>query len=157
MGESKPRHIVCAVRGRPHSRRTVSRAIDLAVEAGARLTFFYAVDVEFKGRAPSGGTVRTLYRELVEMSQFLMLILIDRAQRRGVAEVDAVVREGAFRRQLHGYLAESSADLLVLGWPSRGGGQAAFKPAEIEAFVAELEREEQLRVVVVPPLEDGSL
>ena len=46
----KPDHIVCAVRGSPQSRATVTRAIDLALEHDARLTFFYAVDAEFLAR-----------------------------------------------------------------------------------------------------------
>jgi len=49
-------HIVCAVRGSPQSRATVTRAIDLAREHDARLTFFYAVDVEFLART----TIRAL-------------------------------------------------------------------------------------------------
>ena len=46
-------HIVCAVRGSPQSRATVTHAIDLALETNARLTFFYAVDAEFLAQAPS--------------------------------------------------------------------------------------------------------
>ncbi len=40
MSDSKIRHIICAVRGGPESRETVSHAIDLALESSARLTFF---------------------------------------------------------------------------------------------------------------------
>ena len=44
MTEHKPRHIICAVRGGPEGRATVTHAIELALEAGARLTFFRVMD-----------------------------------------------------------------------------------------------------------------
>ena len=39
--------IVCAVRGGPKSRETVTRAIEMALERGAKLTFFHVIDAEF--------------------------------------------------------------------------------------------------------------
>jgi nucleotide-binding universal stress UspA family protein len=151
---SSIRHIVCAVRGSPQSRETVTHAIDLALETGARLTFFYAVDVEFLARATSRGPLSVVYRELIEMSEFTMLILRDRAERRGVAQVDSVIREGDVRTQLLDLVHEVQPDLLILGWPLRGSGRPRFKPAEFKAFVGELEQEGKGRVEVVPAPED---
>jgi nucleotide-binding universal stress UspA family protein len=149
----KLEHIVCAVRGSPQSRATVTRAIDLALEYDARLTFFYAVDVEFLSRTTARGPLSVVYRELIEMSEFTMLILKDRAERRGVAQVGSIIREGDVRTQLLDLVREVRPDLLVLGWPLRGAGHPRFKPAELEAFVAELEREGSTRVDVAlaPP------
>jgi nucleotide-binding universal stress UspA family protein len=146
-------HIICAVRGSPQSRETVTHAIDLALETGARLTFFYVADAEFQGQAAMSGRLSIIYRELVEMAQFTLLILVDRAQRRGVKEVDYLVREGSVRKQLLRLVAETHADVLVMGWPIRGPGRPAFKPAELEAFVADLEREGNPRIVLAPPPE----
>jgi hypothetical protein len=42
------------------------------------------------------------------------------------------------------------ADVVVVGWPLRGAGRPDFKPDEFGAFVAELEREGNLLVEVVP-------
>ncbi len=145
------RHIICAVRGSPQSRATVTRAIDLALETGARLTFFYAVDAEFKARATMRGALSVIYRELVQMAEFSMLILVDRAQRRGVKEVDYRIREGNVRKQILKLAAETRADLLVLGWPFRGPGRPTFKPDKFGDFVAELEQVANPRLVLVPP------
>lgn len=142
--------IICAVRGSPQSRATVTRAIDLALEHDARLTFFYAVDVEFLARTTARGPLSVVYRELVEMSEFTMLILKDRAERRGVADVDSIIREGEVRIQLLRLIDEVRPDLVVLGWPLRGAGRPRFKPDEFKAFVAELEQEGHTRVEVSP-------
>jgi nucleotide-binding universal stress UspA family protein len=138
------------VRGSPQSRETVSRAVDLALETGARLTFFYAVDAEFLARTTIRGPLSVVYRELIEMSEFTMLILKDRAERRGVAQVDSIIREGDVREQLWQLVKEMRPNVLVLGWPLRGAGRPRFKPAEFQAFVAELEGIGGLHVVVVP-------
>jgi nucleotide-binding universal stress UspA family protein len=143
-------HIVCAVRGSPQSRATVTRAIDLAVEHDARLTFFYAVDVEFLARTTIRGPLSVVYHELIEMSEFTMLILKDRAERRGVAQVDSIIREGDVHAQLLDLVREMQPEVLVLGWPVRGAGRPRFKPDEFKAFVAELEREGNTRVDVAP-------
>jgi nucleotide-binding universal stress UspA family protein len=143
--------IVCAVRGSPQSRATVTRAIDLALEHGARLTFFYAVDVEFLARTTVRGPLSIVYRELVEMSQFTMLILKDRAERRGVSQVEFLIHEGDVRAQLLSLIREMQPDLLVLGWPMRGEGRPRFKPDEFRAFVAELERVGNTQIEVTPP------
>jgi hypothetical protein len=124
--------------------------VDLALEHDARLTFFYAVDVEFLARTTIRGPLSVVYRELTEMSEFTMLILKDRAERRGVAQVDSIIREGDVRTQLLGLVGEVRPDVTVLGWPLRGANRPRFKPAEFRAFVAELEREGNTRVEVAP-------
>ncbi len=149
MRDHQPRHIVCAVRGGPESRDTVTRAVDLALDSGARLTFYRVMDAEFLEHATIG-PLSVVYSELAEMGTFAMLILCDRAQRRGVAQVDYIVQEGNILRQLRQFAVETQADLLVMGRPTRSPGRNVFKPAEFEAFVAELEQEADLRVVVVP-------
>jgi nucleotide-binding universal stress UspA family protein len=155
----KLRHIVCAVRGRPESRATVTRAIDLAVESGAKLTFFHAINVEFLEHA-TVGPPRLLYQELREMATFMMMILVDRAQRRGVAEVDFVLREGDLRQQMLQFVGETDAEIMVVGRPVPGPGSDAFAPAELEAFITQLEQVGNLRVIRVssPPVNnDGAL
>jgi len=151
MTKDRPRHVICAVRGSPQSRATVTRAIDLALEDQARLTFFYVVDAEFKGQAPVGVPLSGVYRALVQMAEFSMLILCDRAERRGVKAVDYIIREGNIRKQLLAFASETRADTLVMGWPVRGPGRRMFKVAEFESFVAELEEVANPRLVLVPP------
>lgn len=150
MDPGVPQHILCAVRGGPESRETVTRAIDLALQLGARLTFFRVMDAEFLNYA-TVGPLSIIYRELHEVATFAMLILCDRARRRGVTEVDYVVREGDVRTQLRLRAAEARGEILVMGRPTRSPGSNVFKAAEFDTFVAELEREGDLRVIVVTP------
>jgi nucleotide-binding universal stress UspA family protein len=153
MTSQMPQHIICAVRGGPESRDTVTRAIDLALESGARLTFFHVMDAEFLEHA-TVGPLSVVYHELVEMGTFAMLILCDRAQRRGVAQVDYIVREGNIRKQLHQFAVETCAEVMVVGRPTRSPGRNVFKSDEFETFVAELKREGSLLIVPVTPSHD---
>lgn len=153
MTSQMPQHIICAVRGGPESRDTVTRAIDLALKSGAQLTFFHVMDAEFLEHA-TVGPLSVVYHELIEMGTFAMLILCDRAQRRGVAQVDYIVREGNIRKQLHQFAVETCAEVMVVGRPTRSPGRNVFKPDEFETFVAELEREGSLLIVPVTPSHD---
>jgi nucleotide-binding universal stress UspA family protein len=154
MLDDAPKQIVCAVRGGPESRATVSRAINMTLETGARLTFFHVMDAEFLEYS-TVGPLSVVYRELTEMGKFAMLILCDRAQRRGVSQVDYILREGNIRRNLIQFAIETHATVMVMGRPTRSPGSNVFKIGEFEAFVAELEREGNLRVVQVTPSENA--
>jgi nucleotide-binding universal stress UspA family protein len=149
MTDEKTKQILCAVRGGPESRETVSYAIDLALETGARLVFFHALDAEFLQHATIG-PLSVVYRELAEMGKFAMLIICDRARRRGVADVDYVVREGNIRRHLQQAAVETRAEVMVMGRPTRSPGANVFDADEIDAFTSELGREGNLRLVLVP-------
>jgi nucleotide-binding universal stress UspA family protein len=149
MAKWNPQHIICAVRGGPESRETVTRAIDLALEYGARLTFLHILDAEFLEYATIG-PLSVVYRELNEMGTFTMLILADRAQRRGVEQVDYVLPEGNIRDELIRYANETKAEMMVIGRPTRSPGRNVFKIAEFDDFVAGLEREGKLKIVKVP-------
>ena len=143
------KHIVCSVRGRPESRTTVTRAIDLALEKQARLTFLHVIDAEFLDYA-TVAPLSVIYKELVEMSSFAMLILCDRAQRRGVSEVNFTVLEGNIRKQLRQFAIDTCADLMVMGSPTSGPGKNVFKQKELDLLIHEMEQEGNLRVIQVP-------
>ncbi len=144
------RQIICAVRSGPESRETVKRAIAVALESGAKLTFFHVMDAEFLGYA-THGTLRVVYHELGEMGKFVMLILCDRARARGVAQVDYLLREGNVRTQLRKLAIETGAEVMVIGRPTKSSTKNLFKAAEFDAFVADLEKEGNLRVIQVEP------
>ena len=149
MAEVLHKQIICAVRGGPESRATVSRAIDLALENNARLTFFHAVDAEFLEYA-TVGPLSVVYQELIEMGTFAMLILCDRAQRRGVSQVDYVLREGNIRKNLIQFAIETHATVMVMGRPTRSPGRNVFKSEDFDDFTAGLDREGNIRIVKVP-------
>jgi nucleotide-binding universal stress UspA family protein len=149
MTEKNPRHIICAVRGGPESRDTVTKAIDLAMAYGARLTFLHVLDAEFLEYATIG-PLSVVYSELNEMGTFTMLILCDRAQRRGVERVDYILPEGNIPDQLLRYANETKAEMMVIGRPTRSPGRNVFKIAEFDDFVTELEKEANLAIITVP-------
>jgi hypothetical protein len=111
MTEISSGQIVCAVRGGPESRATVSCTIDLAMESNAKLTFFHVLDAEFLEYA-TVGPLSIIYRELVEMGKFAMLILCDRAQQRSVSQLDDVLREGNIPKNLIRFAIETNATVL---------------------------------------------
>jgi cytosine/adenosine deaminase-related metal-dependent hydrolase len=85
------------------------------------------------------------------VARFAMLILCDRANRRGVTEVDYVVREGDVRAQLRLRATEARGEILVMGHPMRSPGSNVFKADDLKEFVADLERDGDLQVIVVTP------
>ena len=150
MIDGPTRHIICAVRGQPESRATVTRAIDLALEHKAHLTFFLVIAAEFLGKsAPTLTPLRAAYQQLEDMGEFSMLILCDRAERRGVKQVDYIIRKGNIPEQLRLLASESAADMMVLGRPVRGMGRSVFTPAEFDAFVESVEQEACIQIIQV--------
>jgi nucleotide-binding universal stress UspA family protein len=122
----------------------------MALETGAQLTFLHVVTVEFVEHATIG-PLSLVYNELREMSEFMMMLLVDRAQRRGVALADYVVREGDVRKQLRDFAFETEAQILVMGMPSKRLGRSIFDQEDIQTFVAELEAVARIKIVLVEP------
>jgi len=146
------KRIICAVRGGPESRETVTHAINLAVEHKAELTFFHALDAEFLGTASLTMTpVRSIYQQLHEMGEFSMLILCDRANRRGVERVNYQVREGNIQNLLREKAIETKADVMVMGRPVRSPGSNVFTEAAFDQFISDLEKDAMLKIIVITP------
>lgn len=150
MASEKQQHIICAVRGGPESRETVTRAIELALAGDARLTFFRVMDAEFLEHA-TVAPLSIMYRELQNMADFAMRILCDRAERKGVKDVQCLVRTGNIQRQIRQFVTEQHVDLVVMGRPVRSPGSNVFKPAAFDAFVAELQESAGVQITVVTP------
>lgn len=148
--EGNIKWVICAVRGTPESKKTATRAIDLAVVHQARLTFFLVIDAEFLGKSmPSFRPVQIVYEQLEQMAEFSMLILCDRARRRGVDQVDYIIRRGNIPKQLQKMAVETDADVMVIGRAIRRRGRRVFEPEEFDRFVSELEEQGQIKVITV--------
>jgi len=143
-------HVLCAIRGGPESRETATRAIDMALENDAHLTFCHVLDAEFLQHATIG-PLSIVYKELREMGEFAMMILVDRAERRGVKRVDYLLRSGNVRRQLLMVAKETEAGIMVVGKPIRSPGSNVFRVNEIESFAEVLRREGNIQVITVSP------
>jgi nucleotide-binding universal stress UspA family protein len=149
MSTRNPQHIICAVRGGPETRNTVNEAIEIALDFRSRLTFLHVLDATFLEYATIG-PLSVVYRELNEMGTFAMLILSDRAVRRGIEIVDFVLPEGNIHDELVRYANETKAEMMVMGRPNRNPGKNVFRIEEFDAFVAQLEQEANLKIVTVP-------
>ena len=151
MVEMKIRNIVCAVRGVPTSRETVTKAIDLALQHNARLTFAHITSADFLASAtPTMSSFQTAKKQLIDLAEFSMLILCDRAKRRGVEYADYIVREGNILEQIQQLLIEFKTDLLVIGKPfDLGAKKTGFTSSEIEQFAHFVEQNLNISVVMV--------
>jgi nucleotide-binding universal stress UspA family protein len=150
MTSEAVKHIVCAVRGRPESRETVTRAVDLALEHKARLTFLHVIDAEFLEYA-TVAPLSVVYKELLEMARFAMLILCDRARRRGVTNVNYLVLEGNIRKQLRQFAIDTHAEMMIIGAPSPGPGKNVFKQVELKQFIEEMKKAGNIEIIQVIP------
>jgi nucleotide-binding universal stress UspA family protein len=79
-----------------------------------------------------------------------MLILCDRAQRRGVKEVDFIVLEGEVRKQLRQFAIDTQADLMVMGTPTSGPRKNIFKQEELKQLIREMEERGDIRIIQIP-------
>lgn len=140
MSQRLPKHILCAVRSRPGSEKTVDRAIALALKSGARLTFCQIIDIGFLNRFSSRGSARkTAHEEMSDMAEFALSIICDKAEAQGVDQVDYILRTGGVRQALLDLARETNADLLVLGQPQPMPGRSTFNDQARDKFVAQLE------------------
>jgi len=141
MTDSHVNHIICAVRGIPQSRATVTYAIQLAVEYQARLTFVHVNDAGFMAAAsPTLTSLATVYKQMRDMSEFTLQILCDRASRRGVEQVDYQILEGRLLVQLRNLLLELLPDVLVMGVPAtKAVSESGVETHELEDFIQEIE------------------
>jgi hypothetical protein len=150
------KHILCAVRGVPQSRATVTTAIDLALEHKARLTFVHVNNADFLASAgPTLTSLPKVKKQIQSLSEFTMIVLCDRAQRRGVEDIDYILREGQILPQLYNLLSEIKPDLLIIGRPPKTSvGLFSLKASDVKGFIQKVEN--TLEITVLPvDLESG--
>jgi hypothetical protein len=152
MSTERIKHVVCPIRGRPANFDAISTAINLCLEHDASLTFLMLLEAEFISQVtPSMGSLRTLYQQMKEMSEFSLLILCEEAKQHGVTQVDYIIRTGNLRKQLREFVSQTSADVLVIVRPTSGPGRTAFTPKEFVGFIRELEEIGNLRIINLEP------
>lgn len=127
-------HIVCAARGGRRIQPSVNRAIALACETGARLTFLYVLDVEFMKHTTLSRT-DIVFDELDKLGEFMMMRLCEYANEGGCTLADYAIRHGKVREEICDYLLEAQPDLLVLGQPQHHKDEEAPPAFESDAIV----------------------
>jgi len=116
MGRIAYANIVCATRGGEASRTTEDKAIGIARESGARLTFLYVVDTSFAAeQATSEVELDMMATDLRHIGELILKRVREKAAE---AKVEAAVelREGAVSEEIEKYVTEHpEVDLLVVG------------------------------------------
>ncbi len=77
------------------------------------------------------------------------MILRDRAQRRGIKDMEVIIRKGIIPEQLSLLASEIKAEMMVLGRPVRRMGRSVFTPDEFDRFVEDLEKNTGIQIVQV--------
>ena len=137
--------IICATRGGEGSEPTVQGAIELARERGLGLTFLYIVDLNFMKYTTAGHT-SLVAEELRKMGEFIMLTLVEQAQKKGV-EANFATRKGRFRDELMRYLEETRPATLVLGRPKPG--TAYLDAGSLDRLIQEIKEQTGVSVELI--------
>lgn len=95
-------------------------------------------------------SLSTVYKQMREMSEFAMLILCDRAKRRGVERVDYQILEGRLVEQIRSFLPELRPDILVIGKPIHTGASSSGTQAhELKDLIEEVKQQTKISVHTV--------
>jgi nucleotide-binding universal stress UspA family protein len=138
--------IVCAVRGGPHSKGTISESIGLAQQTGLPLYFLYVVNLDFLSHTTSS-RVHTISEQMHQMGEFILLTAQDRAAAQGIT-AEGVVRHGNVGEEIIDLCRELRADYLVLGQPQVQTEDSVFTQELLKGFIERTEEQTGAKVVL---------
>jgi nucleotide-binding universal stress UspA family protein len=138
--------IVCAIRGGPDSRATITKAISLAKEVGQPLYFLYVVNLDFLSRT-SSTRVHTISKEMHQMGEFILLAAQASAQEQGIT-AEGIVRQGDVGQEIVKLCHELSASYLVLGQPRLQREESIFTQDRLLRFVEQTEMQTGAKVIL---------
>ena len=79
-----------------------------------------------------------------------MLVLCDRAKRRGVENVDYNLRDGRVLPQIRETISELNPDILVIGRPFvTEPGLYSLNESDVENFIQDIEKDQKITVISV--------
>ena len=138
--------IVCAIRGGPDSRATITTAISLAQKVGQPLYFLYVVNLDFLSRT-SSTRVHTISKEMQQMGEFILLAAQASAKEHGIA-AEGIVRQGNVSQEIVNLCHELSASYLVLGQPRLQREESIFSQDRLVEFVEQAEMQTGAKVIL---------
>ena len=130
--------ILCATRGGEASYKTQDAAIDLALELGVEILFFFAVDVDFLSKTERAVRLEVVTKEMDHMAEFILMMAIERARKRDLKS-GLLIRHGNFRDELIEVAKDPEVIGVVLGKPT--GEESLFSMEGLEKMAAEIEEE----------------
>lgn len=139
--------IVCAIRGGPASKPTISTAIKLALTEDQPIYFLFIVNLDFL-LMTSSSRVQIVSQEMSEMGEFILLTAQAKAESAG-AKAIGVVRHGKVQEQIILQCEEIGAEYVVLGMPrtTEGGKANVFTDESINHFRIAIENSIEGKVV----------
>jgi nucleotide-binding universal stress UspA family protein len=138
--------ILHPTRGGASSYPNQDKAIELAHERNAKLIFLHVSNVQFLDTIASPVPVDLVEAELDHLSEFMLAMAQERAEKAGVT-ADTVVRHGAFDQALKAVIEEYGADMVILGSP---GADTAVTTADyLRDLVHFLVSESSVTVLIV--------
>jgi nucleotide-binding universal stress UspA family protein len=140
--------IVCGVTGSPHSQKAALEAAALAKQDNARLTFVYAVDVEFLKGSIGGMSVGLAEDGLEHLGTHILDHAEQLAESHGVTP-KKVIRRGDPLKVLKEVVLEEKGDLLVIGDEDRSFFDKVLFDGSVEEHVAELKQQTGTEVKVI--------
>lgn len=138
--------IVCATRGGKACRCTQERAIYLAKQRDAKLTFLFVADPSFAGSLVKP-LESALTDELSRLGRSLLFIAQARARKQGI-EADIVIRHGGVQQSIQDYVRQVDASVLVIGAPQTSPVPQTFDQEELNRFADEMHQATGVEVVV---------
>lgn len=137
--------LLMPTRGGPASYPNQDGAIALARAEGARLVFLYVAHARFLNLMMSPVLV-DMEAEMEELGEFLLAMAQERAAQAGV-EASALVLRGLFRDALREAIAETEADIVLLG--TAAGESGITTPSYREELISEVVAETGVAVFVL--------
>ena len=139
--------VVCATRGGEACRRTQERAIQMAQEQEADLSFLYVADPHLMDPVDEG-LAEALKGEISRLGRSLLRIAQNRANKAGQkAEVSVVY--GPVQESIINFLRQEGATTLVLGAPRSKAVAREFSSKGIDDFAQIARQELDIEVEVV--------
>lgn len=138
--------IVCAIRGGPSCKSTVTQAITLAKNAHLSLYFLYVVNHDFLSPASNDHT-HAVSEKMHQMGQAVLFTVQNKASALGVAS-ETVVRQGDVEDEILSLCRDLDADYVMLGRPRDHQRENVFTRDSLKKLSQQIEREVGAQVVL---------
>lgn len=138
--------ILCAIRGGPNCRPTVTRAITMAKSTQLPLCFLYVVNVDSLPYA-QGGLVSAISEKMRQMGQAVLFAARNKATALGIVS-GAVVRQGDIGTEIINLCRDLDADYVILGRSVGHQGEDVFTRDSLKRLSQRIDREAGAQVVL---------
>ncbi len=137
--------ILCAIRGGPSSRPTISTSIQLAQETGEIIYFLYVVNLDFLSHSSSSKT-NNISHEIRDMGEFILLSAQEQATEAGT-QAEGVIREGRVVEEIISYCEEESPLYVNLGQPEEEDEDNLLSTEPLQMFADRIKEVCQAQVI----------